>query len=143
MAVRIDGLTEAKATFDLLPPAFVEVASETIGTGTDIMWAEAYSRAPFRTGKLKQSIHRNVRADGLQAAVGSSDHIAKFVELGTNDTPAEPFLYPGFRIGARHIRTEMRAWADEAGMRARFRTKSARKRDVQIPSALRARFGKR
>lgn len=133
MTVRIDGLTEAKATLALLPESFREVAAESIDQGTDIMWSEAYSRAPVGSGKdrhpgqLKASIGRKVRADGLQASVGSGVVYAKFVELGTGDTPAIPFLYPAFRIGARVIRTEMRAWADEAGNRARFRTKRGRK----------------
>lgn len=140
MAIRIDGLTEAKATFEALPAAFVEVAGESIHEGTDIMWSEAEARAPVLTGKLKASIGKNERGDGLQASVGSSDPIAKFVEFGTNDTPAEPFLFPAFRIGARVIRGQMKAWADDAGQRARFRTKRVKK-DVNVSSALTARYG--
>jgi len=149
MAVRIDGLTEAKATLAALPAAFIEVASESIHDGTDIMWSEAEARAPVgpardpNQGKLKASIGKNTRGDGLQAAVGSSDPKAKFVEFGTNDTPAEPFLFPAFRIGSRVIRGQMRKWADEAGQRARFRTKRGGKRTVTSSSALKARFGKK
>lgn len=146
--LRADGLTEAKATFAELPAAFRSVASETIEAGTDIMWAEAYAHAPVGSGRdphpgeLKRSIARNVRSDGLQASVGSGLYRAKFTEFGTSDTPAEPFLLPAFRVGARYIRNEMRDWADMAGNRARFRTK-ARKRTVVVPSALQARYGRR
>lgn len=134
MKLRIDGLTEAKETFGLLPEAFVAVAKETIDKGTDIIWSEAYSRAPVGSGKdvhpgqLKASIARNVRSDGLQATVGAGVVYAKFVEFGTNDTPAEPFLFPAYRIGARYIKGEIRKWADEAGQRAKFKTKGGRKK---------------
>lgn len=127
MTVRVDGLTEAKATLASLPAAFVEVVSESIDQGTDIMWSEAVSRAPVLTHKLQQSIGRNARPDGLQTAVGSGDPKARFVEFGTGDTPAEPFLFPAFRIGSRVIRSEMREWADDAGKLAKFKTKRGRK----------------
>ena len=148
MTIRVDGLTEAKATFDALPAAFVEVAGESIHEGTDIMWSEAEARAPVGSGKdvhpgqLKASIGKNERGDGLQASVGSGVLYAKFVEFGTNDTPAEPFLFPAFRIGAKVIRAQMKSWAEDAGQRARFRTKRFKK-TVKVTSALAARYGKK
>jgi HK97 gp10 family phage protein len=134
VSIRVDGLTEAKETVAALPQAFKDVAVKTIDEGTDIMWSEAFSRAPVghgkdvHPGKLKASIAKNVRDDGLQASVGSGVVYAKFVEFGTNDTPAEPFLYPAFRIGARYIRGAMKDWADDAGNSARFKTKRGRKK---------------
>lgn len=134
MTIRIDGLTEAKETLNSLPQAFRDVASETIAEGADIIWSEAFARAPVGSGRdphpgeLKRSIGKNIRSDGLQASVGSGLVRAKFTEFGTNDTPAEPFLYPAFRIGARFVRGKMRDWADEAGERARFKTKRGRKK---------------
>jgi HK97 gp10 family phage protein len=134
MTIRIDGLTEAKATLDALPQAFRDVASETISEGADIIWSEAFSRAPVGSGKdvhpgkLKQSIGKNIRSDGLQAAIGSGVDYAKFEEFGTSDTPAQPFLYPAFRIGARFVRGKMRDWADDAGNRAKFKTKRGREK---------------
>ena len=138
---RIDGLTEAKATIALLPQAFKDVAIEALDIGSRIILSEADRRVPVREGKLKRSLGRNVRSDGLQIAIGSGDKKARWVEFSTNDTPAQPFLYPGFRLGARFIRASMKDWADEAGIRATGKTKLARKRSVDVPSALKARFG--
>lgn len=130
--VRVDGLTEAKETTALLPEAFKEVVRESLEIGSRIILSEAGLRVPVRSGKLKQSLGRNVREDGLQAAVGSGDYKAKFVEFGTNDTPAQPFLYPAFRAGAKFIRRQMRDWAGDAGERAKTRTKrSSRVRRAQ------------
>lgn len=121
--VRVDGLTEAKATAVALPEAFKDQVREALEIGSRIILSEAGARVPVRTAKLKQSLGRNVRDDGLQAAVGSGDYKAKFVEFGTNDTPAQPFLYPGFRAGAKFIRAFMRNAAERAGQQARFKTK--------------------
>jgi HK97 gp10 family phage protein len=121
--VRVDGLTEARATIAALPQAFKDQAIESIDIGSRIILTEAGRRVPVRTTKLKQSLGRNVREDGLQAAVGSGDYKAKFVEFGTNDTPAQPFLYPAFRTGAKFVRSDMRNWAEKAGQQARFKTK--------------------
>ena len=147
MTIFLSGMTEAKATFDALPAAFVEVASESIHEGTDIMWSEAIARAPVGSGKdphpgqLKASIGKQEWKNGLGAEVGCGVFYAKFVEFGTNDTPAEPFLYPAFRIGAKVIRAQMKAWADSAGQRARFRTK--RNLFTNVSSALMGKYGKK
>lgn len=120
---RLDGLTEAKVTIDLLPQAFKDQVADAIDVGSRIILSEAGRRVPVRFGTLKRSLGRNVRPDGLQAAVGSGDKKARFVEFPTNDTPAQPFLYPAFRLGARYVRSSMKNWAENAGVQARFRIK--------------------
>lgn len=125
--VRVDGLTEARATMAALPQAFKDVAGVTIALGAAIIEAEAKRRVPVRSEALKKSIGTNLRGDSLQAAVGAGLVYAKFVEFGTGDTPAQPFLYPAYRRGARYVRKQMREWANEAGMQARFKTKRGRK----------------
>lgn len=54
------------------------------GAGHDEPW--------LRTGALRNSV--GAQADGLQAAVGSSDAAAVPQELGTAQMPARPFLAP-------------------------------------------------
>lgn len=127
VSVRVDGLTKARETVALLPEAFKDAARDAIEVASRIILIEAARRVPVRHGKLKASLGRNVRSDGLQAAVGSGDKKARFVEFATNDTPAQPFLYPAFRAGAKYIRGSMRRWAEEAGMQAKFKTKRGRR----------------
>lgn len=126
-SIRVDGLTEARSTVAALPQAFKDAAADAIEVGSRIILLEAVRRVPVRRGKLKASLGRNVREDGLQAAVGSGDPKARFVEFATNDTPAQPFLYPAFRLGSRYIRADMREWAEKAGLQARFKTKRGRR----------------
>lgn len=130
-SVRIDGLTEARATIALLPESFKAVVREALEIGGNIILSETNARVPVRFGKMKASLGRNVRDDGLQVAVGFGDPKARFVEFATNDTPARPSLYPAFRLGARFVRRSMRAWTDDAGNRARFKTKRSNRTRVK------------
>ena len=114
VSVRVDGLTKARKSVALLPEAFKAQARDAIEIGSRIILMEAGRRVPVRHGTLMASLGRNVRSDGLQASVGSGDKKARFVEFATNDTPAQPFLYPGFRLGAKFIRASMRNWAKNA-----------------------------
>ena len=72
----VDGLTQAKKALAALPEAFREQAAKTIGEGSQIILSEAQQRAPvgddpLKPGhiRLKPSLGREVRGDGLQAAV--------------------------------------------------------------------------
>lgn len=119
----IDGLTEVNAALAALPEAFREVVADAFQTGTAIISAEADARVPVDEGDLKDSGDSAIRADGLQATIGYSDPKARWVEFATEDTPAQPFLYPAFQLGQRFIRKDMRAWAKRVGERIVTRTR--------------------
>lgn len=128
----MDGLTAAKKALASLPEAFREVAAKSIDEGSQIILSEAQGRAPVGSEPLKTedghvrlrpSLGREVRGDGLQAAVGSGDFTAKWVEFGTTKNAAKPFLWPAYRIGARYVRKQMRGWAKAAGEKVRTRQK--------------------
>lgn len=122
----VDGLTEARAALASLPEAFREVAAETIGTGSQMIFDESQRRVPVDKSTLKNSGGRNVRPDGLQASVGYGDYKAKWVQFGTNDTPAQDFLWAGFRKGARFVRKEMKGWTEKAGRKVSVRAKKGK-----------------
>lgn len=111
----IDGLTEARAALLALPDAFREAVTVTIAEAAEIIETDAKRRAPVRSGELRDSIGSNIRADGLQAAIGSGAPHAPFVEFGTKTMPAQPWLYPAFRAGARYVRASIKNWTKEAG----------------------------
>lgn len=126
-SVRVDGLSEAKAALASLPTAFRDVVSEDLQVGGMIILSEMLGRAPVDEGELIESAGMNTRDDGLQVAVGYGDFKARFVEFGTEDTPAQPSLFPGFRAGARYVRRQMRGWTLTAGRRVRNRTKRGKR----------------
>lgn len=117
-SIRIDGLTEARATVALLPQAFKDQARGSLEIGRRIILTETARRVPVRYGTLLNSLGSNTRADGLQIAVGFGDKKAKWVEFATNDTPAQPSLYPGFRAGSKFVRSDMRNWSNRAAQEA-------------------------
>lgn len=138
VTVTIEGLLEANATLAQLPEAFKSVAADTIEVGAAMIEAEAHERAPVDEGDLRDSIGTNIRADRLQADVGAGDFKAKWNEFGTEDTRAQPFLFPAFQIGSRWIRKQIRDWANAAAgavaVRGRSRTskiKSLRRKPSQ------------
>lgn len=131
LSVRVDGLTEARASVALLSQAFKDEVIDSFDVGSRIILSEAGRRVPVRRGKLKGSLGRNKRSDGLQVAIGTGDPKARFVEFPTNDTPAQPFLFPAFKLGARYVRRDMRDWAERAGQRVKFGTKRSNRTRVK------------
>lgn len=105
---RIDGLTEVRATLAALPEGVRSIIGEEFARGAREILDGARQRVPVRDGDLVRSLGSNVREDGLQATVGSGLLYSRFVELGTSDTPKQPFLYPPFRIFARTFRKRMK-----------------------------------
>jgi HK97 gp10 family phage protein len=65
---------------------------------------DARSRAPKDTGALARGIKRSVSKKKVEAKIsaggtvrGVDTYYAQFVEFGTKDMPARPFLYPAAR----------------------------------------------
>lgn len=118
VSVTIGGLAEASAALRRLPLEFREVAADTIEVGAAIIEGEADFRVPddpaTYAGDTKRSLGTNIRDDRLQADVGYGNVVARFLEFGTNDTAAQPSLFPAFQIGARYVRKQIRTWAREA-----------------------------
>lgn len=120
---RIEGTEDVQAALQSLPEAFRQVVAQTFEVGAALIEGEADSRVPEDSGDLKASIGHEIRGDGLQATIGAGEPYARFVEFATVDTPAQPFLFPAFRIGARFIRKQIRDWVPAVGTKLRFKTK--------------------
>lgn len=58
--------------------------------------AEAYAKllCPVDTGRLRNSISHDVRADDNTVYIGTNVEYAPYVEMGTSRTKAQPFLQP-------------------------------------------------
>lgn len=121
-AVRLDFLDETRATLRALPEVTSGILGIYIRDAAQQIEQEAKQRAPRgRTGDLQASIGTEVRSDGLEVRVGSGAFYAKFVELGTVNASAKPFLFPAYKKGARVLRKRVRGLATDIGRRSRFK----------------------
>lgn len=96
----------------------LQAQAAVIGTESLTAWSKdvqdtAKSLVPVRTGALRTGITRRVRGASLTASVGThtGPFYGHFVEHGTSDTAAQPFLAPAFRRH-REIRTYVRVALD-------------------------------
>jgi len=102
MGLKISGLNELRERLERLRPE--EVMARALAEQADRMPArvrDGLSEQPgaaghdepwLQSGALRDSV--GAQADGLQAAVGSSDPAAVPQEMGTAKMPARPFLAP-------------------------------------------------
>ena len=61
----------------------------------DALLDEIQARAPVQSGALRDSIHVEAEGDDERTVVADAPY-ALTVELGTEDTPARPYLRTGF-----------------------------------------------
>ena len=74
-----------------------DVVERKFTDGADAAARAARDRAPVRTGTLRRSIRVNEarrRGSRIEASVSTDVPYARFVEYGTSDTPAQPFMTP-------------------------------------------------
>lgn len=69
-------------------------AAAVIAKGAYDVQRLAQQLAPHRTGALARSIGIDFSDDGLTAVIGPEVGYDTYVEYGTNDTPAEPYMEP-------------------------------------------------
>lgn len=84
-----------------LPDDVTVEVRKVISDGSDMILKDAQANAPKRTGELVRRLKKRVARDGLTARVGllhkrdkKKVFYAHWVEWGTVDTPAKPFLFP-------------------------------------------------
>ena len=89
------GRINERAVQDLVRAAEVDAA---LRAGAQRVLADARKGAPVRTGRLRRSL--TVQKVGGEYRVGWDPSVAPyglFVEMGTNDTRAQPHLRPAAR----------------------------------------------
>lgn len=64
---------------------------------------EAKRLCPVDTGRLRSSISHDLASDsrGIYARIGSSVRYAAYVELGTRNARAQPYLRPALKAAVR------------------------------------------
>lgn len=105
--------------------AVVEAAKKTVqpslSSGADELVAAQKSLAPVKTGKLRDSVRKElappyrvrVRAGGPTTTVAARQGQGEYdyaigAEFGTSDTEAQSFFWPAYRLLKRRIRSRLK-----------------------------------
>ncbi|KQX42415.1 hypothetical protein ASD04_00120 [Devosia sp. Root436] len=110
---RVQGLDKLNRKVARMPAAAKTEIKRGLDTGADKLVAMAKALAPVADGDVKASIRKEPGAHELSVVVraggppGSPAEHAVFVEFGTDDTEAQPFLMPSFRALKRSIRSSI------------------------------------
>lgn len=93
-------------------------AARVIRSGTAKVHRDARRNAPVRTGALRDGIDSRVvgtgRNQSVAGIVGATARHSIFVEFGTSDTPAQPFLFPALERHQDDIMRDLAALIDDA-----------------------------
>lgn len=114
------GRFSAKA--NALADAVIAVADAALDHATDEIVAEQKRLAPKNTGALAASIRKEkrgplsyvIKAGGslttreARAGSGKAYDYAMGQEFGNHHSPAQPFFFPGYRIGKKAAKREVR-----------------------------------
>jgi HK97 gp10 family phage protein len=116
--VDLTGVKELRAAIAAIPveerKAIRKVVRET---GRKIRDA-AKARAPRDSGDLVKSITSKSSKSGMAAKIGTDIVYGPYVEFGTSDTAAKPFLFPSLEEQRPHFDTDMRQALDAANKAA-------------------------
>lgn len=104
-AVTVKGLSKLKRNLKRIPIVAMQVGSREIeGIAADIR-SDAATNAPIESGALADSVTIDGSSNARRAryTVQTGEPYAGFVEFGTNDTPAEPFMRPAAKKAANRL----------------------------------------
>lgn len=125
--MKIKGKEEFLAQIGRLPDAIRREVRKALEESAEETTELMKRFVPVDTGQLRASIGWNFGAPGkgsklatpARSAKGESDlavvmyagddiaYYARFQEFGTNDMPANPFFYPGYRFGRKRAKPRL------------------------------------
>lgn len=121
----VQGLTRLRRKLRRMPDELTKPIKEEIEQAAQEIHFEALSRIPVRSGDLAQALTWRTGRDGLSARVGfwKKGNVKRwrlagwrghFVEFGTVNAPAKPFLQPAWDIVLPRFRRRLDAKIDTA-----------------------------
>lgn len=110
--VSIKGLDELARKLKALPEVVDEAGARAVKAETEETADDMRRSAPYKTGALRESIGSEYDAKTMTGRATATAKHAGFVEHGTSDTPAQPFVEPA-AARARHrfpdrVKTEIK-----------------------------------
>lgn len=112
----VKGLDRLSAKLNKLQPGMLEAATQVVSQGLMDIREDAQQRAPVESGDLRDSIkveleesdNRTVGKVIVDVGYGA------YVEIGTSDTEAQPFMHPAYVTNKEQIKQAIRDGARAA-----------------------------
>ena len=92
MGSSVEGTAALRRDLARIPRQVAEAAQTAVMAAADAVADDARTQAPVLTGALRDSI--TVQTDEPDVVVDARADYAGYVEFGTSDAPAQPFLGP-------------------------------------------------
>ena len=114
MARSSDQLARLNARFAAVSQAARNSVIPALDKGADQLVAAAKHLAPTDDGTLRDSIRKEDGEHDLERLViaggtgNAPAFYAMFVEHGTAETPAQPFMFPAFRLNKKTIQNRIK-----------------------------------
>jgi len=106
--IDVEGVAASVAKFAAMAAAVQPAADLGTKAGAAVVEEYAQANVPVRSGRLRDSIHVEEDDEG-GVLVGSDVEYALYVEEGTSDTPAEPYLRPALDASGEEVNAAVSA----------------------------------
>jgi len=115
---KIQGLDSLNRRFREMIPEAKDAFRKSLQQGAEEIVASMRALAPVDDGALKASIRWTADTTGKDSkgdeglryyiiAGGRGVNYAAYVEFGTQDTPANPFFFPAYRLMRKRVRARV------------------------------------
>jgi HK97 gp10 family phage protein len=108
-SINVKGLPALERKLALLPRLVRSAGARAVRGETDEARDDARRNAPVKTGTLRESIQAEYDDKTITGRVAATARYAKFVEHGTDDTAAQPFMLPAAEAARRRFPKRVRA----------------------------------
>ncbi|CCB65396.1 HK97-gp10 family putative phage morphogenesis protein [Hyphomicrobium sp. MC1] len=128
-----DDIASLKKKIAAIPPSVRAAAVAALDKDADELVSSMRALSPVRSGKLRESIHKEPGSTELQVKVvaggqlttkevregsGKPYDYAKGVEWGTHEMAAEPYFFPAYRLLKKRLRSRVKRAITKAAKEA-------------------------
>jgi len=106
LKVKVQNIDKVIKNMDKYNDEIQDKIKQVLADGGMKIQTEAQSRAPVKTGRLRNSIETRTSGN-MQVEVVATVEYAAFVEFGTRNQEAQPFLTPAFELVAPRIERDI------------------------------------
>lgn len=132
-SITVSGLSAAVKALRELPRDIDQLVNPLVEKSVQAIEDDARARAPFDEFELRNDISSQMLPGGNKGEVKSAVDHSVPVEFGTEDTPAQPFMFPAFQAEVKVLRKELRALV--ADLPVKLRTRVKRDKRTRKPKA--------